>query len=56
MSQAEDRAHRMGQKNAVNIYYLHAKGTLDDAIFAILHEKSLVTTGVTDGHKVHLNL
>ena len=56
MSQAEDRAHRMGQKNAVNIYYLHAKGTLDDAIFSILHEKSLVTTGVTDGHKVHLNL
>lgn len=56
MSQAEDRAHRIGQKNAVNIYYLHGKGTLDDSIYALLHEKSLITTGVTDGRKVDLNL
>lgn len=56
MAQAEDRAHRIGQKNSVNIYYLHGKGTLDDEIYSILHEKSLVTTGVTDGRKVDLNL
>ena len=56
MTQAEDRAHRIGQKNSVNIYYLHAKGTLDDTIFEILKSKSLVTTGVTDGQKEHLNL
>jgi len=56
MAQAEDRAHRIGQKNSVNIYYLHGKGTLDDDIYALLHEKSLVTTGVTDGRKVDLNL
>lgn len=56
MSQAEDRAHRIGQKNSVNIYYLHGKGTLDDDIYSLLHEKSLVTTGVTDGRKVDLNL
>ena len=40
----------------MNIYYLHGKGTLDDEIYSILHEKSLVTTGVTDGRKVDLNL
>jgi len=49
MAQAEDRAHRIGQKNSVNIYYLHASGTLDDAMLQILQEKSLVTTGMIDG-------
>lgn len=29
--QAEDRAHRKGQAKAVNVYFLCAKGTADDA-------------------------
>jgi hypothetical protein len=49
MNQAEDRAHRIGQKNSVNIYYCHGKNTIDDLIFHILHEKSLVTTTIADG-------
>ena len=28
--QAEDRAHRQGQKLPVNVYFLCAKGTSDD--------------------------
>jgi SWI/SNF-related matrix-associated actin-dependent regulator 1 of chromatin subfamily A len=51
MAQAEDRAHRIGQKNSVNIYYLHAKNTIDDLIFEMLQKKSLVTTSVTNGYK-----
>jgi hypothetical protein len=30
LRQAEDRAHRKGQVNCVNVYFLCAKGTCDD--------------------------
>jgi SWI/SNF-related matrix-associated actin-dependent regulator 1 of chromatin subfamily A len=40
MNQAEDRAHRIGQQNSVNVYYLYGRETLDDLIFQILSEKS----------------
>ena len=33
MLQAEDRAHRVGQKNCVNIHYLIGKNTLDDFLY-----------------------
>ncbi len=56
MAQAEDRVHRIGQKNSVNIYYLHGRDTIDDMIYELLHEKSLVTTDITDGARKDLNL
>ena len=49
MTQAEDRAHRIGQQNAVNIYYMHGPDTLDDMIFQILSEKSQVVSDALDG-------
>ena len=56
LNQAEDRAHRIGQKNSVNIYYMNGRGTVDDQIFEIVHFKQLVTTDVTDGFKTSLNI
>ena len=39
MLQAEDRIHRIGQKNNVDIRYIIAEGTLDDYIFKMLTRK-----------------
>lgn len=37
--QAEDRAHRIGQKDSVNIHYLVATGTADDFIWPLVQAK-----------------
>lgn len=37
--QAEDRAHRIGQSRSVNIYLLHARGSIDDVIWTALQDK-----------------
>ena len=39
MLQAEDRAHRMGQKNPVNVKYLCAAGTADDIVWPAIRRK-----------------
>ena len=44
--QAEDRAHRIGQSRDVEIYYLHASGSLDDRIWEILERKLVVISSV----------
>lgn len=49
MSQAEDRCHRIGQKSAVNIYYLLGKDTIDKKIAEILMDKSTVIDAIIDG-------
>lgn len=39
MLQAEDRAHRIGQKENVNVHYLTALGTVDEYVWPVLSKK-----------------
>jgi SWI/SNF-related matrix-associated actin-dependent regulator 1 of chromatin subfamily A len=44
--QAEDRVHRIGQVRDVEIYYLHAEGSIDDRIWEILEKKLVMISNV----------
>ncbi|MFB5609139.1 MAG: DEAD/DEAH box helicase [Nitrosarchaeum sp.] len=46
--QAEDRLHRIGQKNTVFAYYLIGNGTLDDHVANILVDKSYEIDTIMD--------
>ncbi|KAL3135100.1 hypothetical protein ABBQ32_008044 [Trebouxia sp. C0010 RCD-2024] len=48
--QAEDRAHRLGQKGCVQVRYLIAPGTIDDAMWPLLGRKLQVVGKALDGH------
>lgn len=49
LSQAEDRLHRIGQKNAVNVIYMIGENTVDIDIIELLEKKSKVINAVIDG-------
>ncbi len=49
--QAEDRCHRIGQRDAVTAYYLLAAGTVDETIATLLERKRGVIDAVTDGRQ-----
>ena len=54
--QAEDRAHRNGQKNAVNCVYLLGKETIDEYMYELIQTKKTISDGVTgtdDGVEEH---
>lgn len=51
--QAEDRTHRIGQKNAVNIYYMIAEDTIDEKIVNMLEAKGGITSAaIGDKHDI----
>lgn len=44
--QCEDRAHRIGQKNNVTVYYLLAHSTIDTVIYSLINKKKSVAAEI----------
>lgn len=51
IAQAEDRVHRIGQKESVTIYYLLAEGTIEEEIAQLISEKRKILDAVLDGEE-----
>lgn len=49
LSQRIDRIHRIGQKNAVNVYYFLGEDTIDVDILILLGEKESIAKSIIDG-------
>jgi len=47
--QAEDRAHRIGQKSSVNVYYLITPETIEEDIWKLLQRKEKVVNQILEG-------
>ena len=47
--QAEDRTHRIGQKNAVTAYYMLGKDTIDGDIYGLIEKKRAIVSAASDG-------
>ncbi len=58
MLQAEDRIHRMGQKNTVcvNYHYLYGEGTLDSLLYEKLQTKLAIVSEILEGKTEYLNV
>ena len=48
MIQAEDRVHRIGQENHVNVHYLYGDNTVDNIILPMLFSKFNIVTSTLD--------
>lgn len=50
--QAEDRTHRIGQKDSVNVHFLLADDTIDKEMFNLVREKKMITDQLNKGKEV----
>jgi SWI/SNF-related matrix-associated actin-dependent regulator of chromatin subfamily A-like protein 1 len=50
--QAEDRCHRIGQRDAVTAWYLLAAGTIDETMSRLIAHKRGIVAAVTDGRRI----
>ncbi|HSO97648.1 MAG TPA: DEAD/DEAH box helicase [Solirubrobacteraceae bacterium] len=50
--QAEDRCHRIGQRDAVTAWYLLASETIDETMARLIQRKREVVSAVTDGREL----
>jgi SNF2 family DNA or RNA helicase len=51
--QAEDRCHRIGQRDAVTAWYLLAATTIDETMARLIESKRATVDAVTDGRVDH---
>jgi hypothetical protein len=49
--QAEDRCHRIGQRDAVTAWYLLAANTIDETMARLIERKRGIVAAVTDGRR-----
>jgi SWI/SNF-related matrix-associated actin-dependent regulator 1 of chromatin subfamily A len=50
--QAEDRCHRIGQKDSVNCYYFYGENTIDEDILKLIEKKRKISGAVIDGEDI----
>src|SRR4051794_19177907 len=50
--QAEDRCHRIGQRDAVTAWYLLAANTIDESMAKLVERKRGIVAAVTDGRRL----
>jgi len=50
--QAEDRCHRIGQRDAVTAWYLLAAETIDETMARLIQRKRGIVAAVTDGRRL----
>jgi len=53
--QAEDRCHRIGQRDAVTAWYLLAADTIDETMARLIQSKRALVAAVTDGRVLHVD-
>lgn len=52
LEQACDRCHRIGQKNAVNVYYLLAKDSIEESLAQLIDAKRKTLSKIIEGYEL----